>query len=95
LVCEKAEGHKYTKALEWGVHVVSIEWLHHIVKNGYKEGSEDRFSFNNTKQQTDKKESGKKRKAAALYLLRVTKIIVIVVVMTKRIVNILNRMLRY
>ena len=40
LVCEKAEGEKYTKALEWGIHVVSIEWLHHIVKNGYEEGSE-------------------------------------------------------
>jgi len=31
LVCEKAEAQKYTKALEWGIHVVSIEWLHHIV----------------------------------------------------------------
>lgn len=66
LICEKAEGQKYTKALEWGIHVVSIEWLHHIIMFGYKEGSEDRFSFNNTKQQTDKKESGKKRKAAAV-----------------------------
>ena len=65
LVCEKAEGQKYNKALEWGIHVVSIEWLHHIVKYGYEEGSEDKFSLNNTQKQTDTKESGKKRKAAA------------------------------
>ena len=33
---------------------------------GYKEGLEDKFSLNNTQQQTDTKESGKKRKAAAV-----------------------------
>ena len=66
LVCEKAEGQKYTKALEWGIHVVSIEWLRRIVKYGYEEGSEDKLSLNNTQQQTDTKESGKKRKAAAV-----------------------------
>jgi len=52
--------------MEWGIHVVSIEWIHHIVKYGYEEGSEDKFSLNNTQQLTDTKESGKKRKAAAV-----------------------------
>jgi len=60
LICKQPEGQKYIKALEWGVHVVSIEWLYHIVRYGYDEGSEDRFLLNNTtrnetveEQQTD------------------------------------------
>ena len=45
LICKQAEGKKYTKALEWGLHVVSIDWLYHIVRYGFDEGSEDRFSL--------------------------------------------------
>ncbi len=42
---------KWKKAVEWGLHVVSIQWLYHILQHGYcgvhKEhgGCEERFSF--------------------------------------------------
>jgi len=52
LICKQPEGQKYIKALEWGVHVVSIEWLYHIVRYGYDESSEDRFLLNNTRKET-------------------------------------------
>lgn len=45
LICKDRSGPKYVKALEWGLHVVSIDWLYHIVRHGYENGSEDRFSF--------------------------------------------------
>ena len=45
LICKNVGGQKYTKAVEWGMHVVSVEWLYHIVRYGYKEGLENRFSF--------------------------------------------------
>ena len=45
LICKDRSGPKYVKALEWGLHVVSIDWLYHIVRHGYEDGSEDRFSF--------------------------------------------------
>ena len=47
LICKEAKGPKYTKALEWGLHVVSIEWLYHVVRYGYEEGSEGRFLISN------------------------------------------------
>jgi len=53
LICKEAQGAKYTKALEWGLHAVSIEWLYHIIRYGYGEGSEVRFSL------AAKKEPGK------------------------------------
>lgn len=46
LICkEGCQGLKYTKALEWGLHVVSIEWLYHIIRYGYVEGSESKFAL--------------------------------------------------
>lgn len=50
LICKEAQGRKYNKAVEWGLHAVSIEWLYHILRHGYKEGSEDRFSVVTTKE---------------------------------------------
>ena len=35
LICKEAKGPKYHKAIEWGLYVVTVDWLHHIVKNGY------------------------------------------------------------
>jgi hypothetical protein len=34
LIVKQAKGDKYEKAKEWGVHVVSIEWLLHVVQYG-------------------------------------------------------------
>jgi hypothetical protein len=45
LICKEASGKKYEKACEWGMHVVSVEWLYHIVRYGYREGSEEKFSL--------------------------------------------------
>ena len=45
LICKDVGGQKYTKAVEWGMHVVSVEWLYHIVRYGYEEGLEHKFSF--------------------------------------------------
>mmetsp|Transcript_25585 Transcript_25585/g.61520 ORF Transcript_25585/g.61520 Transcript_25585/m.61520 type:complete len:790 (+) Transcript_25585:82-2451(+) len=45
LICKEAQGQKYTKALEWGLHAVSIEWLYHIIRYGFQKGSEDKFSL--------------------------------------------------
>lgn len=45
LICKEASGMKYQKACEWGLHVVSLEWLYHIVKCGYREGCEQEFSL--------------------------------------------------
>jgi hypothetical protein len=51
LICkEKASGLKLQKAIEWGLHIVSIDWVDHIVEHGYggkekaKGGCEVRFS---------------------------------------------------
>jgi hypothetical protein len=44
-------GLKLEKAIEWGLHAVSVQWLYHILKHGYggvhkdKLGCEKRFSF--------------------------------------------------
>jgi hypothetical protein len=35
LIVQQAEGEKYTKAKEWGLYIVSPEWLYHIVQYGY------------------------------------------------------------
>jgi hypothetical protein len=36
---------KYSKAVEWGIHVVSVEFLYHIMQHGYEEGLEAKFSL--------------------------------------------------
>ena len=43
LICKEGRGLKYTKALEWGLHIVSIEWLYHVIRHGFQDGSESRF----------------------------------------------------
>jgi hypothetical protein len=52
LICREAKGPKYEKAIEWKLHVVSIEWLYHVVRYGYggergteKTGCEREFSL--------------------------------------------------
>lgn len=53
LICKESKGPKYEKATKWGLHVVSIEWMYHIMEYGYggKDGGdsdggcEERFSF--------------------------------------------------
>lgn len=52
LICKENKGPKYQKALEWGLHVVSVDWLHHIVQHGYggekgtDNGCEEYFAVN-------------------------------------------------
>jgi topoisomerase (DNA) II binding protein 1 len=45
LICKEASGKKYEKACEWGLHVVSVDWLYHVVRFGYIEGCETKFSL--------------------------------------------------
>jgi twin BRCT domain len=52
LICREAKGPKYEKAIEWKLHVVSVEWLYHVVRYGYcgergtdKTGCENEFSL--------------------------------------------------
>jgi hypothetical protein len=52
LICRDAKGPKYEKAIEWRLHVVSIDWLYHVVQYGYggqngtvKTGCENEFSL--------------------------------------------------
>ena len=35
LICKEAKGPKYHKAIEWGLYVVTVDWLYHIVRYGY------------------------------------------------------------
>ena len=35
LICKEAVGPKFTKAMEWGLHVVTVEWLFHVARFGY------------------------------------------------------------
>jgi len=58
-------GAKYAKAKEWGLHVVTLDWLYHCMRYGYEEGCEDKFlatrledqPANNTKKEEEKKKS--------------------------------------
>lgn len=43
LICREASGAKYVKAMEWNLHVVTVEWLYHIAYFGYEVGSEKSF----------------------------------------------------
>jgi hypothetical protein len=36
LICHEPSGPKYEKAIEWKIHVVSIEWLYHVAEFGYQ-----------------------------------------------------------
>jgi hypothetical protein len=46
LICKEAKGPKYHKAIEWGLHVVTIDWLYHIVRYGYGGKYETRSGSN-------------------------------------------------
>jgi len=47
LICKEAKGSKYHKAIEWGLHVVTAQWMYHIAQHGYHEanGCEKQFSI--------------------------------------------------
>jgi len=48
---KSAVGLKLKKAIEWGLHIVSIQWLYHIIEHGYsglhndERGCEKRFAL--------------------------------------------------
>ena len=51
LICvEKASGLKLEKAIVWGLHIVSVDWLHHVIEHGIggkensKGGCESQFT---------------------------------------------------
>jgi hypothetical protein len=55
LICRESTGQKYEKAVEWKLHVVTIDWLYHIARYGYGGengksgfGCESQFSFGST-----------------------------------------------
>jgi hypothetical protein len=43
LISKVPEGAKYNRAVEWGIHVVTVDWLYHIARYGYfgKNGRHD------------------------------------------------------
>jgi len=47
LICKEdmQQGPKFQKAMEWGLRIVKVQWLHHIMQNGYKKGCEHEFSL--------------------------------------------------
>lgn len=54
LICKESTGAKYEKAVKWGLYVVSVQWLYHIMQHGYDgknvenksdDGCEDKFSL--------------------------------------------------
>jgi hypothetical protein len=47
LICKTANGQKYEKAIEWKIHIVSQEWLFHVIRFGIRSevGCEARFSL--------------------------------------------------
>jgi hypothetical protein len=45
LICKEAVGPKYDKAIEWGLHVVSVDWLYRICYHGYKQVYEETYSL--------------------------------------------------
>jgi len=59
LICREPTGQKYEKALEWKLHIVSLDWLYHIAKNGYSNkrkmecaGCESQFQLISDKSET-------------------------------------------
>ena len=47
LICREASGPKYEKAIEWKLHVVTVEWLYHIAYFGHDTGCEKSFGVTN------------------------------------------------
>eukprot|EP00903_Cladosiphon_okamuranus_P022785 g20977.t1 len=44
LVCKEAKGDKYERALQWGVRVVTADWLVRCAEHGYQAGMESSFT---------------------------------------------------
>jgi topoisomerase (DNA) II binding protein 1 len=65
LICKDAAGKKYEKACEWGLHVVSVEWLYHVMRYGYEEGCEGKFSLGGYDVAASKSESNKKKRVCS------------------------------
>lgn len=49
LICKEATGKKFIRALEWKMHIISVDWLYHVVRYGYKDGCEDMFTLDETR----------------------------------------------
>lgn len=45
LICKEPTGPKYLKAVEWGLHVVTEDWLFHIVQFGHETECERSYSL--------------------------------------------------
>ena len=62
-------GAKYVKAQEWGLHVVTLDWLYHCMRYGYEEGCEDKFLAIRLedKMRNNKKEERKSRDLTVRY----------------------------
>lgn len=43
VICKESKGPKYVKAVEWKVHTVTVEWLHHVARYGFlhRDGSSE------------------------------------------------------
>lgn len=55
LICKEAKGPKFLKAHEWNIHVITVDWLYHVMKHGYhgegsksSSGCEDKFQVTST-----------------------------------------------
>jgi hypothetical protein len=57
LICKEAVGPKYLKAVEWNLHVVSVDWLFRICHHGYQSGCEDDFSLLQAKEAEEENEN--------------------------------------
>lgn len=67
-------GAKYVKAQEWGLHVVTLDWLYHCMRYGYEEGCEDKFLATRfeDKMRNNKKEERNSRDLTVRYSLDTT-----------------------
>lgn len=71
LVCKRSEGAKYEKALKWGLNVVSVDWLYHVMEHGYdgkdgdgsNKGCEEKFSLVPTDNATLDSEANNRKQA--------------------------------
>lgn len=61
LICKDASGKKYEKACEWGLHVISVEWLHHVVRFGYRNDCEMQFSLVKSEPISERKDAARKK----------------------------------
>jgi hypothetical protein len=45
LICREASGQKYDKAVQWKLHIVTVDWLYFIAENGLSTGSESKYKL--------------------------------------------------